>query len=361
MEGKMNLWQRCEALGPMEDQGVQIHKWPERDYYSLCIDGQQVFFIHEDGTINDICRAWLADAILQRFEAITMKDVGADKETVHSFSGGPKEWRERFMADETDGRHNEPNWEGCPPGSVPVAIPQPMNPTQEQLYALLRYIHPDNGGIGVSMIGGGYGVHYNNEPNNIAFWIQIRVVKGGDNILEFHSLDSQDFETACDMVGFMPALPTPESLPEPTYIVEAPKPTEPTQEQLKALVQYIRSVRTFLKSQKIEVTELEETTGDTGLRLRSIKPPMLAVIEESSPSLINFRCNIPFDDFCQLIGYKAKQSEVTESNQQFVSIPVTEWEEIKQSLRKLTLHLGINIENLAEDGRCSFSPQNTQP
>ena len=218
----MNLWQRCEALGPMEDQMVElVERSPSS--YALMIDGMCVFVIHKDQPLNPYCRAWLAEAILQRFEAITMKDVGADKEAVHSFSGGPKEWRERFMADETDGRHNEPNWEGCHPGSVPVAIPQPMNPTQEQLYALLRYIHPDNGGIGVSMIGGGYGVHYNNEPNNIAFWIQIRVVKGGDNILEFHSLDSQDFETACDMVGFMPELPTPESLPEPTYIVESPK------------------------------------------------------------------------------------------------------------------------------------------
>jgi len=231
----MNLWQRCEALGPMEDQGVSLYRTDSGDY-RIFIDRATVFHVHQDGTIGDYCRAWLAEAILQRFEAITkqggtvlttsnvVKEVEwVSKEAVYSFSGGPKEWRERFMADETDGRHNEPNWEGCHPGSVPVAIPQPMNPTQEQLYALLRYIHPDNGGIGVSMIGGGYGVHYNNEPNNIAFWIQIRVVKGGDNILEFHSLDSQDFETACDMVGFMPELPTPKILPEPTYIVESPK------------------------------------------------------------------------------------------------------------------------------------------
>jgi hypothetical protein len=66
---KMNLWQRCEALGPMEDQGVALAK--HKGVWIMYIDGQQVFFAYEDGTINDICRAWLADAILQRFEAIT--------------------------------------------------------------------------------------------------------------------------------------------------------------------------------------------------------------------------------------------------------------------------------------------------
>ena len=53
----------------MEDQGVAIAK--HKGVWIMYIDGQQVFFIYEDGTINDICRWWLADAILQRFEAIT--------------------------------------------------------------------------------------------------------------------------------------------------------------------------------------------------------------------------------------------------------------------------------------------------
>jgi hypothetical protein len=124
---KMNLWQRCEALGPMEDQGVALAK--HKGVWIMYIDGQQVFFAYEDGTINDICRAWLADAILQRFEAITNQ------------------------------------------GGTATELPTPENLPEPTyiVYALLRYIHPDNGGIGVSMIGGGYGVHYNNEPNNIAF------------------------------------------------------------------------------------------------------------------------------------------------------------------------------------------------
>jgi len=53
----------------MEDQGVALAK--HKGVWIMYIDGQQVFFAYEDGTINDICRAWLADAILQRFEAIT--------------------------------------------------------------------------------------------------------------------------------------------------------------------------------------------------------------------------------------------------------------------------------------------------
>jgi len=95
----------------MEDQGVALAK--HKGVWIMYIDGQQVFFAYEDGTINDICRAWLADAILQRFEAITkqggtvlttsnvVKEVEwVSKEAVYSFSGGPKEWNERFKTPE---------------------------------------------------------------------------------------------------------------------------------------------------------------------------------------------------------------------------------------------------------------------
>ena len=70
MKKSMNLWQRCEALGPMEDQGVSLYRTDSGDY-RIFIDRATVFHVHQDGTIGDYCRAWLAEAILQRFEAIT--------------------------------------------------------------------------------------------------------------------------------------------------------------------------------------------------------------------------------------------------------------------------------------------------
>jgi len=112
MKEKMNLWQRCEALGPMEDQGVSLYRTDSGDY-RIFIDRATVFHVHQDGTIGDYCRAWLAEAILQRFEAITkqggtvlttsnvVKEVEwVSKEAVYSFSGGPKEWNERFKTPE---------------------------------------------------------------------------------------------------------------------------------------------------------------------------------------------------------------------------------------------------------------------
>jgi len=120
MEGKMNLWQRCEALGPMEDQGVSLYRTDSGDY-RIFIDRATVFHVHQDGTIGDYCREWLAEAILQRFEAITkqggtvltkanvVKEVErACKEAVYSFSGGPKEWNERFKTPELPNPENLP-------------------------------------------------------------------------------------------------------------------------------------------------------------------------------------------------------------------------------------------------------------
>jgi hypothetical protein len=255
MEGKMNLWQRCEALGPMEDQGVALAK--HKGVWIMYIDGQQVFFAYEDGTINDICRAWLADAILQRFEAITkqggtvlttsnvVKEVERMyNETVHSFSGGPKEWRERFMADETDGRHNEPNWEGCPPGSVPVAIPQPTpnTVTQEMLLALAKYIESMDqhrqAVIGIKIIGKTLAAIEANAMHvgeiavfdlanmvgigskQQALMFRMRVESG--KVTEFTS--DMEWNSILKRIGIdVPELPTPKILPEPTYIVESPK------------------------------------------------------------------------------------------------------------------------------------------
>jgi len=240
----MNLWQRCEALGPMEDQGVSLYRTDSGDY-RIFIDRATVFHVHQDGTIGDYCRAWLAEAILQRFEAITMKDVGADKETVYSFSGGPKEWRERFMADETDGRHNEPNWEGCHPGSVPVDIPKQPTPntvTQEMLLALAKYIESMDqhrqAVIGIKIIGKTLAAIEANAMHvgeiavfdlanmvgigskQQALMFRMRVESG--KVTEFTS--DMEWNSILKRIGIdVPELPTPEILPEPTYIVESPK------------------------------------------------------------------------------------------------------------------------------------------
>jgi len=241
----------------MEDQGVSLYRTDSGDY-RIFIDRATVFHVHQDGTIGDYCRAWLAEAILQRFEAITkqggtvlttsnvVKEVEwVSKEAVYSFSGGPKEWRERFMADETDGRHNEPNWEGCHPGSVPVDIPKQPTPntvTQEMLLALAKYIESMDqhrqAVIGIKIIGKTLAAIEANAMHvgeiavfdlanmvgigskQQALMFRMRVESG--KVTEFTS--DMEWNSILKRIGIdVPELPTPESLPEPTYIVESPK------------------------------------------------------------------------------------------------------------------------------------------
>jgi hypothetical protein len=78
----MTLWQRCEALGPQSVDGIEIEK--NGECWIIVLDGYALHYIHEGKIPN---RAWLCDAILQRFEAI-------NRPMVYSFSGGPKEWNE---------------------------------------------------------------------------------------------------------------------------------------------------------------------------------------------------------------------------------------------------------------------------
>lgn len=116
MKKSMNLWQRCEALGPMEDQGVELYKNEVGDY-RFYIDSMPVFQVHQDGTINDICRAWLAEAILQRFEAIT-KQGGTVLTTDN-------------VVKEVERMYNQ--------------IPQPTEPTYEQRKRLYELLYASNG------------------------------------------------------------------------------------------------------------------------------------------------------------------------------------------------------------------------
>jgi hypothetical protein len=114
---KMNLWQRCEQIGPMEDQGVSLYRTDSGDY-RIFIDRATVFHVHQDGTIGDYCRAWLGEAIVQRFEAITGKDSFPLPVPVK-----------------------------LPDVTYVVEAPKPTEPTQDQLKALYETMMSDTNNI----------------------------------------------------------------------------------------------------------------------------------------------------------------------------------------------------------------------
>jgi len=343
----MNLWQRCEALGPMEDQGVSLYRTDSGDY-RIFIDRATVFHVHQDGTIGDYCREWLAEAILQRFEAITkqggtvlttsnvVKEVERMyNETVHSFSGGPKEWRERFMADETDGRHNEPNWEGCPPGSVPVAIPQPTEPTYEQRKRLYELLYASNG-----MGNTEFEVSVDSIPK-----VFLRRKSDGRSMCAISPAKYDyafinggiSFETACATVG-----------------MNIENPTQPTEDQCKQLYDYVLSGKADGKGFAIKMhnrfAKEPEITVEWPVHPRrgfSIKPKSFYGYHD-----INGGRQLTFSEACEWVGMTAdlptperlpEPTYIVEAPKEFVSIPVGEYfdarasiEQVKEAFGKLS-------------------------
>ena len=224
MNETRTLWQRCEALGPMEDQGVQLYRTDSGDY-RIFIDRATVFHVHQDGTIGDYCRAWLGEAILQRFEAITGKE------------------------------------------SFP--------------------------------------------------------------------------------------LPVPVKLPDVTYVVEAPKPTEPTQEQLKAIWDHVTHLtmeqETRLGIQYVFVGAAIHSEFQLHIKsVASCKDQWRVRIAQGSNGV--FRAIEPFNLAlaCHRLGcFHVSNSEVvTESPLQFVSIPVTEWQKLREAHKTIQSILFPEIKDI---------------
>lgn len=336
MEGKMNLWQRCEALGPMEDQGVSLYRTDSGDY-RIFIDRATVFHVHQDGTIGDYCRAWLAEAILQRFEAIT-KQGGIVLTTAN-------------VVKEVERVYNE--------------IPKQQTPTmpaQELLVALVEYLRTmdqeKQAVLGIKIIGKTLAAIEANAMhvgeiavfdlanmvgiggNQQALMFRMRVESG--KVTEFTS--DMEWNSILNRIGIdVPELPTPETLPDPTYIVEAPKPTEPTQEQLKAIwdhvmhltgeqaesygFQYAVIGNAAQANFELHIKSLGSRFGEWQIKIMHghigrywWENPFDLV---TTARLINMAITIPTEQY------------VTESPLQFVSIPVQDWQEVLEAFMSL--------------------------
>jgi hypothetical protein len=60
--------------------------------------------------------------------------------------------------------------------------------------------------------------------------------------------------------------------------------------------------------------------------------------------MLSFFGGMGFDEACNLVGFKAKESEVIESTKEFVSIPLAEWQQLRQSLTAMQAILFSEVQ-----------------
>ena len=68
MKEQISLWQRCEALGPIDDQGIQLEK-DSNESWCMYLNFNLVFEARMDSTY-EAPLFWLAEPILQHFEEL---------------------------------------------------------------------------------------------------------------------------------------------------------------------------------------------------------------------------------------------------------------------------------------------------
>ena len=114
----------------------------------------------------------------------------------------------------------------------------------------------------------------------------------------------------------------------------ATKPVEPTQEQLKGLFEHLSNL-----SQDSEVLTRLTIAWDLSQEMGMVfsckpKAPFDWEIVVKKGATGKYHCSTPFEfnHTCKLLGYTPT---VEESQQQFVSIPVSEFEEIKSQIKEL--------------------------
>ncbi len=137
--------------------------------------------------------------------------------------------------------------------------------------------------------------------------------------------------------------PIPDQLPDVTYVVEAPKATDPTQEQLKAIWDHVTHLT---MEQEISLGIQYAFVGtamhsEFQLHIKSVascKEQWRVRIAQGSNGV--FRAIEPFDLAlaCHRLGcfHVANSQVVVESPLQFVSIPVQDWQEVLEAFMSLS-------------------------
>ncbi len=147
--------------------------------------------------------------------------------------------------------------------------------------------------------------------------------------------------------------PIPDHLPDVTYVVEAPKPTEPTQEQLKAIWDHVTHLtmeqETRLGIQYVVVGAAMHAEFQLHIKsVASCKDQWRVRIAQGSNGV--FRAIEPFDLAlaCHRLGcfHVANSQIVTESPLQFVSIPVTEWQQLREAHKTIQSILFREIKDV---------------
>jgi len=212
---KNTLWQRCEALGPQREESISLEQYGKNwVVYLNDLRGGHALAVIRDAVIHPSIHTIIADAVLQRFEAMALKDNAAVTEPtiaqrqwlygllyksrgvsneVYEISVDsvpkifirskadrsrycivyPKKYGYEFndcgidfvtacktvgydpfgIDHDTDGRHRDPNSKGA------LHEPLPMPDEQQRLASLWQNMHGDNIPIGLHVVSSGRNGH----------------------------------------------------------------------------------------------------------------------------------------------------------------------------------------------------------
>lgn len=141
-------------------------------------------------------------------------------------------------------------------------------------------------------------------------------------------------------------------LPDVTYVVEAPKQTEPTQEQLKAIWDYV----THLRGEQAESFGFQYAVIASPIQprfelkietLQSSLDEWLVTIIHTADGEFIFSSTYSFAGTCSRLGcFDIARGIVTESPLQFVSIPVTEWQQLREAHKTIQSILFPEIKDV---------------
>lgn len=306
------LWQRCEALGQFEDyKDDHLEMYFEDERWIIKHDGHPITFIYEDITKGS---PWLASAILSHIEAHHEAREIAERSTV-TLQNVRQKWNEALDAQE----RRIP--ELLPDVTYFANAPQEPEPTLEKRRSLFDHLV----NLGDCYKGDGITIFIDSVP-------KAQVIVGGHSVATQYGpkhgyafVGSVEFGEVCKLVG----------------LAESPKPTEPTQEQLKAVWEHV----THLTGEQAESFGFQYAViGLTPsprfeLKIETVQSsldPWLVTIVHTADGEFTFISTYSFAGTCSRLGcFDVARGLVTESPNQFVSIPVVTFEEVATAFSAL--------------------------
>lgn len=310
MSEKKTLWQRCEALGQFEDfrdEHLDMHFEDER--WVIHHDGHPIAFIYEDRMQGS---QWLADAIISHIERIRFGTT-TDSKTF------------------------------CQQDLNRAGITNVCRPIPDQLPDVTYVVEAPK-----------------EEPIN---GTRYRMCKDQPAQIDCRETKCRFYAGAGTCINVSPALVLNEDSsfwckslePKDDQVVEAPKPTEPTQEQLKAIWDHV----THLTGEQAESFGFRyECTAHTtplpmiGFKLRietlqSSIDPWLVTIVNTADGQFTFSSTYSFAGTCSRLGcFDIARGLVTESANQFVSIPTEQWTELQEAFKTMEKVLCFEIKDI---------------